>query len=268
MTTKKINNNFDDLSILILSCDKYSDLWPYFAFFFDKYWLDCPCPIYLFSNEKDFKHQNIKNIKTGKFIDWSTNLLKGLEQVKTKNVLILLEDELLDKTINNKEFQKTYVNLKNNCFNHCQIKSNVDYPRDSIIKNNLGIINKGMPYSANVIGFWNKDFLEKTLIAGESPWNFEIMGSYRVSYSDGIYFLPDSFYHAINGVGKGEWFSEAVTFCEKHGLIIDETKRKIKRGNSQLKQSFQDTVFSLVRSINWRKRVRLMNTLRKLFVSY
>lgn len=268
MTILKNNNGFDDLSILILSCDRYSDLWPFFSFFFDKYWPDCPCQTYLFSNEKTFKHRSIKNIKTGKFIDWSTNFLEGLKQIRTKDVLILLEDELLSQTISNEEFQKTYLNLKNNHFNHCHIKANVIYPRNSVIKNKLGIINKGMPYAANVIGFWNKDFLEKTLIAGESPWNFEIMGSYRVSYSDGIYFLPNSFYQTVNGVGKGEWFPEAVAFCKKNGLTINESSRTIKKGGSQLKQLIQNKTFSLIRSVDWHKRVQLMNTLRKLFVSY
>jgi len=37
-------------SILIPSCDKYSDLWrPFFTLFW-RHWPDCPFPVYLGSN--------------------------------------------------------------------------------------------------------------------------------------------------------------------------------------------------------------------------
>ena len=49
-----INNNDKNyiknkFAILIVSCDKYSDLWdPFFKLFF-KFWPDCPFNIYLLS---------------------------------------------------------------------------------------------------------------------------------------------------------------------------------------------------------------------------
>ena len=40
------------IGIVVPSCDKYSDLWPYFFNNFYKYWYNCPLNIYLISNEK------------------------------------------------------------------------------------------------------------------------------------------------------------------------------------------------------------------------
>jgi hypothetical protein len=44
------NNSSDNLAVIVVSCDLYSDVWkPFFTLFF-KYWNDCPFPVYLTSN--------------------------------------------------------------------------------------------------------------------------------------------------------------------------------------------------------------------------
>ena len=52
-------------AVLILSCDKYADIWTTFFAFFFKYWPDCPFTIYLASNEKQFEHDRVVTIRKG-----------------------------------------------------------------------------------------------------------------------------------------------------------------------------------------------------------
>ena len=73
-TIDKINNK-NDVTILVVSCDKYKDLWiPFFHCFF-KYWSDCPYPVFLASNDLEYSDPRVKTILIGPDKDYSSNLL-------------------------------------------------------------------------------------------------------------------------------------------------------------------------------------------------
>ena len=74
----------DDTVIIIPSCDKYSDLWHTFFFFFHKYWQDCPYPIYLMTNNLSYEDQRIITLKIGEDVSWSANLKKALGTVRNR----------------------------------------------------------------------------------------------------------------------------------------------------------------------------------------
>ena len=61
-------------ALLVISCDKYADLWPiYFGSLF-KYWPNCPFKIYLGSNFKIYDHKDVTMINVGEDYDYSSNL--------------------------------------------------------------------------------------------------------------------------------------------------------------------------------------------------
>ena len=79
MIHKNSDNNID---IVVISCDNYSDVWPHFFNSFFKNWEDCPLGIYLISNKKNFNHKKVKNINIGEDTLWSANLKKGIKNLK------------------------------------------------------------------------------------------------------------------------------------------------------------------------------------------
>ena len=66
-----------DIDIAVVSCDNYSDVWPYFFKSFFKNWDNCPLNVYLISNKKKYNHEKVKNINVGEDISWYDNLKKG-----------------------------------------------------------------------------------------------------------------------------------------------------------------------------------------------
>jgi hypothetical protein len=71
-----------DISVLVVSCDAYQDLWkPFFSCFF-KFWPDCPFPVYLGANFKKYEDDRVQTILIGQDLDYSTNLLMMLKQIK------------------------------------------------------------------------------------------------------------------------------------------------------------------------------------------
>ena len=113
-----------------------------------------------------------------------------------------------------------------------------------------------------------KSYLLELLLDGESPWNFEIMGSYRSSYADGFYCLPAGIFETINTVEKGKWFPNKLKIAQKMGLKIDMSNRKVLSGAHLAKSRLQIVIVKLIVLIPWRTRVKIMNMLRRLFFTY
>src|SRR3954468_6581904 len=86
-----------DLVVLILSCDKYSDLWKPFFVFFEKYWRDRTIPAYFCSDTKKPELPNVNAIAPDINMEWSARLLWALQNIKEPYVLLLLDDYFLTK---------------------------------------------------------------------------------------------------------------------------------------------------------------------------
>ena len=81
-----------DTCILILSCDKYNDLWgPFFTLFW-QYWPDHSFKVYLGSNLLVYNDPRVKTIDIGEDNNWSHGLLKILELIDTPYIILMLED--------------------------------------------------------------------------------------------------------------------------------------------------------------------------------
>jgi hypothetical protein len=74
--------NKNDTALLVISCDKYADLWEPFLYFFNKNWPDCPLDKYFIANEKSVPDPHFKTIQLKDDISWSDNLIKALNQLQ------------------------------------------------------------------------------------------------------------------------------------------------------------------------------------------
>ena len=84
-----IQNKF---AILVVSCDKYSDLWnPFFKSFF-RFWPYCPFDIYFLSNYKYANISKIRNLLIGEEIPWSDNLYESLNYLRKDYIFFFLDD--------------------------------------------------------------------------------------------------------------------------------------------------------------------------------
>lgn len=256
----------EELSILVLSCDKYSDLWgPFFSCFF-KFWPECNYKIYLGANNKKFDDSRVETILSGDDKDWSSSFLKILSQIDSKYIIVLLEDLFIIDYVDNDKIDNSLKFLINNNFNFCHIGKMVG--ADKIVNDDFGLLDKGMPYRVNVFGIWEKTYLENILIPGENAWNFEIMGSYRSSYDDGFYFTRQKILNTLNMVEKGKWCPDKLKIIKKIGIDINNNQRDTLSGLYLIKSKIQILIVSIIVLIPWRFRVKIMGFFRKIFFSY
>ncbi len=79
-------------SILVVSCDRYRDLWAPFFTLFQRYWPDCDMPVYLGANFVQAEFAGVRTLKAGDDESWSKGLRFFLENIQTEYVLLMLED--------------------------------------------------------------------------------------------------------------------------------------------------------------------------------
>ena len=113
------NNN--KIAVLVISCDKYSDLWDPCIRIFNKYWPDCPYDNFIIANIKSFELWGFKNIIVGDDKSWSQGLKSALDKLKLDHdyVYTQLEDYYFIERIDNQytiDMFTTFTNMNGNFF--------------------------------------------------------------------------------------------------------------------------------------------------------
>ena len=256
-----INNN--DFAVLVVSCDRYEDMWnPFFAFF-NKFWNDCPFKVYLTSNTKKINIEGITVLDTGFVSDWSSELADALDKIPEKNIILFLEDYFIKERVDNSvlneylnyfvESQSAYMKL--GCFSS---KYNELWPyKVADDFNKVGIIDKSAKYLICLqLTLWDKSFLRSILKKGESPWQFEIEGSKRSALTNRNFLCikESKFRFDVHGpivylcgaVTQGVLMRDAIRMAEKHEVKIDLTARPIE---TRVQEIFRKIKISLPMSV-------------------
>ncbi|WP_028325394.1 hypothetical protein [Desulfatirhabdium butyrativorans] len=206
-------------------------------------------------------------ILSGDDIDWSTSYRKILEQIPSKKIFVILDDIYLASRIDEVRLTEmvSFVYQKDAKYMRYWANPLPDVPTENPW---IGVCAKGAPYRSTVCGIWDRDYLLRLLLDGESPWNFEIMGSYRTSYSDGFYSLTKPLCSYKNMVEKGKWIPASVEWATANRVPLSVGARPMLTGGIHIKSLLQMIIFNMIIQIPWRTRVSLMNQFRKLFISY
>lgn len=261
----------NNLAVLILSCDKYSDVWvPFFCLFF-KFWPDCPYPVYLVSNLKVFEDSRVVTICTGFDRDWSTNTIQALNQIPESYVLACMEDYLLTKPVNTQAIERILqyvINKQIGCFRLFPVPGPT-HGDLAVAGYESGYIKKGTDYSVSLqAAIWNKEIFQKIMLAGESAWELEIKGSQRSSYLDVDFMSLRSFnmkqlpfIYFCTGVVKGYWLREAVDLCNSYNISVDLQARSMEPILVRWKRTviFLATIINLAKYI--KKKIKIFLSL-------
>lgn len=229
----------EDISIIVPSCDKYSGLWePFFNLLF-KNWPalnqngeDQDIPIYFISNNKEFNHPRVQNIKFPNEISWSDNMLEALSQVKTKYILYLQEDYFLTKPVNVSLLAEMlqYLKQKNAAFLQiAYFASQVQTVKQLLSADNNGRIQeftKHSPFRVSLqAGLWERDSFMWLLKSGENIWRFEVDGSKRSEGMQKLFLAntsdSDMPIHYLNAVAYGMLLKGAVDYLHNQNIAFD-----------------------------------------------
>lgn len=255
------------LAILVLSCDKYSDLWPSFLQQFKRFFPAEDYPLYLGSNQVTCEDPDVTTILSGDDPDWSTSFKRILAQIDEPKLFIILEDLFLTSPVDNEVIQAALSFLfEKNAMHIKYWQPMFSYGQTENPK--IGVLPKRSPFRATVCGFWDRQCLMNLLIEGENPWEFEILGSYRTSYLEGFYGLNKTLCSYQNMVEKGSWIPQSVTWANEEKIALEIDQRPVFKGGNKILCQAKMLYFEWMLKIPWQWRVRLMNKLRRALISY
>lgn len=202
-------------SIIISSCDKYSDLWLPLGNLYKKYWKNCNYDIYLITESLNFKEVtnldiNIKTININS-IYWSQRLKLALKSKKiiNKNVLLVLDDFFLQSKVIDNIIEKYFNNFIKFRMHMLRLVARPSPQKKNKFLNNIGKIENFEKYAiSSQAAFWKKNILINQLNDKENIWQFEINGSQRLRNKNvnfyGVY--KDIFPYKHHVIERGKWF--------------------------------------------------------------
>lgn len=244
--------------VMLLTCDKNSDLWGMFFYFFQKNWGKYKGDVFVNTETKKPLNINFPDnrIVTSKisFTDkdpWSFRLKKALNQVDNEYVLLIMDDFFLSDIVDNDEIDRCVEYMENDlniaCFNFQPING----PSIANAFGRYELKDKKVRFRLNLqVSLWRKSSLVKFIRNHENPWQFELWGSLRIRrYEDKIYHLKEGekkvFDYYFGGViADGKWRTEkSCSFLKENGFNIDFNIRGIYNDNDIRKTEISKRLF-------------------------
>jgi len=220
-------------AVVVSSFDGFSDLWkPFFTLFF-RYWPDCPFPVYLISNYKNYKDHRARTIMVGKDKGWATNIKKALQKVREPYIIYLQDDYFFQDKVNSDYLINLVDYMQKNNRIACIRLYPSPGPNENFPNNllELGKISKNAKYRVSLqAALWEKSALSNLIAEGESGWDMEMKGSERSKKIQQPFLSvkkPAIDYIRTTAIKKGKWKPEAIELCKKEGIKLDLTRRSI-----------------------------------------
>lgn len=261
--------NTDLCSILIPSCDQYSDLWRPFLTLFWRYWPDCPYRVLLGSNQQCYDDARVNVIHSAHGSNWTNRVRDQLHAVRTPYVLLMLEDFFLRRSVSTKQVQRCLLALKRSKGHMVRLTLRPGPDLHLSETPELGIVSVGAPYRVSTqAAIWRVESLLSLMRDRESIWEFEINGSVRSAD------MPAGFYctrrnvidYGRHVVERGKWFPwEAWRFSRAH-IGCDFNRRPTMTFWEAMCWSYWKGRSLILNLIPWRQRLALMSTVRRLDV--
>lgn len=218
-----------EVSLLVLSCDRYSDLWqPFFTLFWQN-WSDCPFPVYLLSNYQSCDDPRVTTLPVGEDVSWSGGLKQALTRIPTPYVMLLLEDFFLLSAVDTPRILACYNTLRQLDGDMLRLKP--DPPPNHPVAgfSAIGQIDKDAFFRISTqAAIWRREFLLSLLQERESAWEFEVKASDRSrQISDRLYCTWEPVLDYSHAIEKGKWFRWAAKRFGEMEIGCDFTRRPV-----------------------------------------
>lgn len=216
-------------TLLVSSCDRYSDLWrPYFALL-ERLWPDCPFPVKLITDSIDPRIEGVCALPVGENTDWSTALLRALDRIQTPYVLFTLEDFFLRREPDTTRLLLLLHIMQQRKFRMMRLVPR--RPPNMRVRGtrDYGLITPGAPYRVSTqAAYWDVHALRSLLRPGETAWEFEINGTQRSKDIEGFAGVwAEALPYGHHVIERGRWFPWEARRFSKLNIGVDLSARPV-----------------------------------------
>lgn len=168
----------EKMTMLILSCELFSDLWEAHVKQLETYWPDRGMDTYIVTDaEHPTEFERVKVMATGAGLEFSERLAVALDQINTEYVFITLDDYFLREPVSNQKIKNLLEIMDAEKLDYMRLFKRSKKANGEKMCGHKGIrwIINEKPYSVNLyVGIWRRDFMRKTIRDVRDPWRFEV----------------------------------------------------------------------------------------------
>ena len=227
----------DKATVVVNTCDAYSDLWPLLAASFSEYWPDRSINLVL-NTELTTDHglssfEAVVHNSDSPF--WGERLIQTLDDIPTDYVVMLYDDfiieEFFDESILDRIIDAMDSDDKISVFYLDTLGLSSD--KSETCLEGFELILPSENYRLNSApGVWRKEDLKLFTGKCDSPWAWEVFGTYKTQRYSKHFFQPTHIkFYSFNGaqggaIYRGKWVEDVVVDkAKKYKLNIDFSKR-------------------------------------------
>lgn len=220
------NKLFDhSVTVLVNTCDAYKDVWPLFFSALKEFWPDRSYKLVVNTETIDINDENqgifSHNFVSEKGVDkWGLRLIKALEFIETEYVLVLYDDFILEDYIDVERLNRLISQMDGSkdvavhYLTHIGLNTvlGTEVEGQSLLLDNIDYKLNSSP------ALWRRKDLIKYTSDNDTPWAWEVFGSYRTYKDEKKFYCPSSKdfdlyrydYEKGGAIYRGKWVSHVV----------------------------------------------------------
>jgi hypothetical protein len=225
-----------NLTVVVNTCDAYKDVLEVFFSAFRRYWPDCPYPVLINTESSEPRYGvAVHRYKaTDGYDDWGARLRATLNSLDTEFVLMVYDDFVLNTPVSNQRVAGALALLNSRPAAAAVYLINTKLPLDiddANMDDEFVPVKSRADYRLNSApAVWKRQALLDYTAAGDTPWAWEVFGTYRSWGDEKIFYslnpASDAVYpynHAKGGaIYRGKWVRDVVEEVMRiHPLNVD-----------------------------------------------
>ena len=211
------------MTMLILSCELFSDLWDAHVHQLEEFWGDRDMDTYIVTDkprETNFEH--VKVIAAGEGVEFTDRLKYALEQIKSEYIFITLDDYFLRKKVSNESIELLVDLMDKQNYDYIRLFKRPTKSKGKKVEGykKINDIKTERNYSVNLYsGIWRKDFLYSTLREALNPWVYEVrLHNVAVELGAKCAVSNNREFVILDVVRKGKILNKANNYFKKHDI--------------------------------------------------
>jgi hypothetical protein len=214
------------LSILISTCDKFSDLWEAHIDLYLKNWHGGFCKTYLVTDKATTRHfEDVKIIVADNGLDFPMRIKYALDFIETPYVLLTLDDYFLFKNVYNEKIKYLV-----DCCETQSIDYLLLYDRRMTKEKHYKSIETITPIDLNkkyaltlYPAIWSVEFLRKTVPGNLSPWHYEVsLTQAAIKENANCQFSQAGTFDILDVIRKGKVLHKAKHYFTQNNINIGD----------------------------------------------
>lgn len=215
-----------NISLLISTCDKFSDLWDQHIIQLRKHWKGEMFPVYMVTDKKTPKrYDGVEIIVAGEEKDFPMRIKYAIEQIPTEFILLTLDDYFLINDVYSKKLDYlAQLAKEKNIFYLKLYDRRMTNPKKYEAIDNLIPIDLNRKYAITLYpAIWDKRFLFNSVKKDMTPWKYEPSLTYYAKQENAVcMFCHAGVFNILDVVRKGKVLHKADIYFKRNNISIGD----------------------------------------------